>query len=314
MITILALTPLTHSQQETIRNVSPDLNLRVAASKELTADLLAQTDILLTMQLDNTILAQAPRLKWIQATSAGVDKMLTGALIDSPIQLTNVRGMHGSTISEFVLSMMFALGRELPRSIRHQATHTWERVTQRMLDGSTVGIVGVGGIGQEIARKAKALGMRTLGVKRNTAQPVSYVDQLFAPGEIDQMLMQADYVVLACPLTEETRGIINAETLTMMKPTAYLVNISRGEVVEEPALIDALRQGRIAGAALDVFTQEPLPEDSPLWELPNVIVTAHVAGSMADYMDRATAIFAENLRRFLAGETLNNLVDKKLGY
>ncbi len=314
MTTILSLSPLTSRQQQTLLSVGPSLEIRTMSAKELTPEALAQADIILTMQFNDTMLAQASRLQWVQATSAGVDKMLTPKLIASPVQLTNVRGMHGTTIAEFVLTMMLALGRELPRSIRNQASHTWERVTQRMLHGSTVGIVGVGGIGQEIARRAKALGMRTLGVKRHLDQPVPHLDQLFASSDLELMLAESDYVVLACPLTDETRGIINARSLAKMKSTAYLVNIARGEVVEEAPLIEALRQGQIAGAALDVFTHEPLPADSPLWDLPNVILTSHVAGSMTDYMDRAINVFAENLRRFLAGEPLNNLVDKKAGY
>lgn len=314
MTTVLSLNPLTLDQQQAIRSVSPDVDLRLKTARELTPDDLSQTEIIFTMQFTEAMFTQAPHLKWVQASSAGVDKMLSPALVESSVQLTNVRGMHGTTISEFVLTMMLAMSRDLPRSIRNQASHTWQRIPQRMLSGSTVGIVGVGGIGQEIARRAKALGMTTLGVRRHVDQPVPYLDQLFPSSDLPQMLAQADYVVLACPLTEETRGLINELSLASMKPSAYLINIARGEVIDEPALIEALRSGRIAGAALDVFTQEPLPADSPLWDLPNTILTSHVAGSMTDYMDRATAIFVDNLRRFLSGEPLINLVDKKLGY
>jgi phosphoglycerate dehydrogenase-like enzyme len=204
--------------------------------------------------------------------------------------------------------MLLRHARRLPEFEANQREHAWQRVECDELTGKTLVVVGVGGIGREVARLASAFGMRVLGVRRSPG-PEPHVEALYPPERLAEVLPQADYLVLACPLTRETRGLINAERLALLTPDAYLVNIARGGVVVEAALIEALRAGRLAGAALDVFEQEPLPPESPLWSLPNVIVTPHNSAASPRTLDRGAAIFLDNLRRFAANEPLRGVAE-----
>src|SRR3990172_212047 len=205
--------------------------------------------------------------------------------------------------------------RGLPVATRNQMTHRWDRasVIGEELWGKTVGILGLGSIGREVAARCRAFGMRVIGTKRTPAA-VPHVDQVLPPDGLDEVLRAADYLVIILPLTEQTRGLIGARELGLMKPTAYLINVARGAIVQEAALIAALRTGRLRGAGLDVFEREPLPQDSPLWEMEQVILTPHVSGAVPDYYDRALPLFCENLSRFLTGAPLLNMVDKRQGY
>ena len=277
---------------------------------------------------------QAPHLRWVQLNSAGVNRVIQHPLFASDVMFTTMSGLHAINIGEYVLASILAWTRHLPELLDLQQkkqwpADRWTRCQPTELRGSTLGIVGYGSIGREVARLAKAFGMRVLAVKRRTesareqgafglaglGDPAGVLpDALYGPEQVREMLAQCDFVVLAVPLTQETRGMIGEAELRAMKPAAYLVNIGRGEVCDEAALIHALQDKWIAGAGLDVFTQEPLPQTSPLWTLPNVILTPHISGFTPHYEQRAADIFCENLRRYIAGQPLLNLVDKSTGY
>jgi D-2-hydroxyacid dehydrogenase (NADP+) len=238
-------------------------------------------------------------------------------LLKSGITITTASGIHTTPVGEYVLGMMVMLAKGWPGLFRAQTRREWARITPQELEGKTVAIVGMGNVGQEIARLAKALDMHVLGVRRSGTPLESgdYVaDEIFGPLELLSVLSRSDFVVVCLPLTEETHHLIGELALRAMKPTAYIINVSRGAVVDEAALLRALTEGWIAGAGLDVFETEPLPEKSWLWQLNNVIITPHLAGETPVYNERAVDLFCENLRRYLAGESLRNVVDPGLGY
>jgi len=225
--------------------------------------------------------------------------------------LTNASGVHAIQITEHILSLLLAFARRIHHAVQAQACHEWLRLTNQdvfELWGKTILLIGVGAIGARTAQVARALGMRVLGIRRDP------VDAMYAPQQLLQVLPEADFVVLTVPLTDETRGMIGEPELEAIKPTAYVVNIGRGGTIRQDALIRALREGRIAGAGLDVFDPEPLPAESPLWDMENVIVTAHYAGLTPHYEQRALDIFVDNLERYVTGRPLRNVVDKELGY
>ncbi|MFC2052624.1 D-2-hydroxyacid dehydrogenase, partial [Chloroflexota bacterium] len=237
---------------------------------------------------------------------AGVDRVLTNDIVESPVIMTNVSGIHATTISEFVICTMLMFVKQSQSCFQMKQNKEWDRFNASVLRGKTVGIVGLGSIGWEVARLTKAFGMRVLAIRRSARRVgrARYVDIMLPPDKLKQLLTESDFVVLALPFTRETGKFIGEEELRAMKPTAYLINIARGGIVDEEVLIRALEEHWIAGASLDVFTTEPLPVDSKLWELPNVIFSPHVAGGMDDYALRATEVFSENLRRYLHGKKL----------
>jgi phosphoglycerate dehydrogenase-like enzyme len=277
---------------------------------------------------------QAPHLRWVQLNSAGVNHVTKHPLYATDVMFTTASGLHAINIGEYVLASMLAWSRRFPEMFELQRASEWpsDRWTNLQpseLRGTNVGIVGYGSIGREVGRLAKAFGMKVLAVKRHVESPEQHgsfevpvlgdpwgtlPDALYGPEQLLEMLPQCDYVVIATPLTPQTRRMIGEAELRAMKPTAYLVNIARGEVCDEAALIRALTEKWIAGAGLDVFTQEPLPKSSPLWTLSNVILTPHISGFSPNYEQRAVDIFCENLRRYLADQPLLNLVDKMTGY
>ncbi|GAB4410379.1 MAG: D-2-hydroxyacid dehydrogenase [Anaerolineae bacterium] len=278
---------------------------------------------------------QAPHLRWIHSHWAGVDHLWDQPIVQTEhVLLTTSSGIHAPAVAEYVFMMMLAFAHRLPQAMALQARAEWPAdprapLTPHLLRGSTVGIVGYGNIGREIARVAQTFGMEVLAVKRDVRQPADldsytlpghgdpeglYFHRLYPPEALVTMVRACDFVVLAVPFTESTRRMVNADVLAAMKPTAYLINVSRGGVVDEAALQDALERGVIAGAACDVFEAEPLPADSPLWKLPSLIITPHIAGSMPDYDERALQVFVENLQRYLARKDLLNLVDRTRGY
>ena len=286
-----------------------------AAKKQLDV-LLAEAEIIYGFRLPENAITRAPRLKWFQTMSAGVDRFLDDKFQRSPVVMTSVSGIHAVPIGEFVLGLMLMFAKQAPLGFQLKQQRQWKPFLATELHSRTVGIVGLGHIGREVARLAKAFGMRVVATRRSARQSksASYVDQLFAPDRLLQLLSGSDFVVLTLPLTAETYRIIGEEELRSMKPTAYLINVARGNLIDEEALVQALEEHRIAGAGLDVFATEPLPADSRLWELPNVIISPHVAGGMEDYVERATAVFCENLSRYLSGRKLINVVDKRRGY
>jgi phosphoglycerate dehydrogenase-like enzyme len=287
-----------------------------AAAKAKLDALLAKAEVIYGLRLPQDVLTRAPKLKWIQVMSAGVDRFLDIDMIDSPVTLTNVSGIHAIPISEFVIGLMLMFVKQAPFCFQLKCEKKWERFTPEALNSKTVGIVGLGSIGREVARLAKAFGMRVMATRRSARQVgrARYVDIMLPPEQLNRLLVESDFVVLAVPFTPETSNLIGRKELRRMRPTACLINIARGGIVDESALVRALEECWIAGAGLDVFATEPLPSDSRLWELPNVIFSPHIAGGMGDYVAHATEIFAENLKRYLAGKRLFNVVDKKRGY
>ena len=266
------------------------------------------------------LVADAPRLRWLHTASAGVDHVLTPEVLaqaeSGALALTDSGPAFGPAISEWVLMTMLAAARHLPEQQENQRDRSWQAVKgQRELYGATVGIVGLGPIGRAVAERAKAFGMRVIGLRR-MMQPVDSVDDvLTGPGGLETLLAASDYVVLAAALTGETKHLIGAEQFAWMKPDAWLINIARGGMVDEAALIQALQSCQIAGAALDVFAAEPLPPDSPLWGMQNVLISPHNSGGWTPGLRaRQLAIFVENLRRFAAGEVLENVVNIARGY
>jgi D-2-hydroxyacid dehydrogenase (NADP+) len=287
-----------------------------AAAKEKLDAILANAEIIYGFGLPKDVVARAPKLKWAQMTSAGVDRFLTDELRQSNIVMTNVRGMHAVPMGEFVMCEMLMFAKGAQHCFQQKQGKQWKPFMPAMLHSKTVGIVGLGTIGRETARLSKAFGMRVLGVRKSDGKTTKprYVDVLFQRKQLKQMLSECDYVVLTVPLTADTNKMIGEPELGSMKPTAYLINVARGNVVDEEALVKALEDNRIAGAGLDVFAMEPLPATSRLWNLSNVIFSPHIAGGMEGYAEQATEIFCENLRRYLAGKKLLRVVDKKKGY
>jgi phosphoglycerate dehydrogenase-like enzyme len=261
------------------------------------------------------LVEQMPALRWLHIPRAGIDGSLVPAVMGRDILLTNSAGVHAVPISEFV--MLFALGhaKQAGRLRAMQAERRWgERELQlsELADKSML-IIGLGQIGQAIAARASAFGMRVVGSRRRAA-PVPGVRHVVAGDGWRALLGEADYVVIAAPLTPETRGMFGAAELAAMRPDAYLINIARGEIVDESALIAALEREQIAGAGLDVFATEPLPEDSPLWSLPNVFATPHISWNSPEVRARTMVLFIDNLRRYVHGEPMMNIVDKHAGY
>jgi phosphoglycerate dehydrogenase-like enzyme len=257
----------------------------------------------------------APRLRWVQLTHAGAERVAPD-LIRKGICFTTAGGLAATPIAEFVLAYMLMFSKGWPRMFNAQQEHRYTRFMPRELYGKTVGIVGMGYIGAEVARLSRAFGCRVLGMRRSFSARATdaIADEAVPPSDLGYLLAESDFVVVAAPLTPETKGMLGAAQLKQMKPTAYLINIARGGLVDEPALVQALKDGTIAGAGLDVFAREPLPPESELWDLENVIISPHVSGGTEIYNQRATRIFCDNLRRFLAGEPLVNIVDPERGY
>ncbi len=283
--------------------------------EELNA-LLTEAEVVYGLRLPQNLISRAPKLKWVQVMTAGVDRFLNDEFRQSSVMLTTVSGIHATPIGEFVLGLMLMFAKQSPLCFKLKQEKQWQSFTPTLLRSKTVGIVGLGHIGREVARLAKAFGMRVLATSRSATQGARarYVDILFPRDQLPQLLADSDFVVLTLPLTPETRRLIGEREFRAMKPIAYLINVARGAIVDEAALIRALEGRWIAGAGLDVFTTEPLPADSKLWELPSVILSPHVSGTMEDYIIRATEVFCENMRRYLGGKKLLNVVDREKGY
>jgi phosphoglycerate dehydrogenase-like enzyme len=260
------------------------------------------------------VLAVAPQVRWLHTPSAGVDHLLIPPVLERGITVTNSAGVHAIPIAEFVLALMLSHVKQLPGYAAAQAERRWDRELEAgELFERTLLILGIGGIGQAIAQRAAAFGMRVWGSRRSP-RPMPGVERVVGMDGWRELLPAADVVVVAAPLTAETRGMLDADAFAAMRPDAFLINIARGAIVDEPALLDALRAGRIAGAALDTFEQEPLPPESPLWDAPNVLITPHATAGSPRMRERQIALFLENLRRFRADEPLLNVVDVEAGY
>jgi D-2-hydroxyacid dehydrogenase (NADP+) len=290
-------------------------------AKERLEPILRETEVLLTNPIvPDDIVEQAPALKWLQLTSAGVDRLLNAPVVQSHVTVTTASGIHATPISEYVIGAMLAFAKGLPKAFRAQQERAWRPFWPDELEDKTVGVLGVGAIGARVVKLAKALDMRVLALRRSAERRMTGeeagmdVDEMLPPSELNYLLAESDYVVVALPLTPESRDLIGEAELRAMKPNAVIVNIGRGAIIDEAALVRALKEGWIAGAALDVFQQEPLSGESELWGLDNVIVTPHISGGTPRYMERAVALFCDNLRRYLADEPLRNVVDPARGY
>jgi phosphoglycerate dehydrogenase-like enzyme len=286
-------------------------------------EILGSTEVLLTNQvMPDDIVQLAAQLKWLQLTSAGVDMLLEHPVVRAPgVTVTTASGIHATAISEYIIGAMIAFAKNFPKALRAQAERSWQPYWPQELEDATVGIIGLGAIGKRTAELARALRLRVLAMRRSCRRRMSgaeagepAVDELFPPAELHAFLGECDYVVLALPLTDESAGLIGEAEFAAMKQNAVIVNIARGRVIDQDALLRALREGRIAGAALDVTTPEPLPADHELWAAPNVMITPHISGGTPRYMERAIDLFCDNLGRYLAGEPLRNVVDPDRGY
>ena len=279
---------------------------------------IADADAVICWKMTPDVFARARKLKWIQFGSAGIDHTIFPELLASEVILTTMSGIHAIPVAEHVLALMLAMTRRLDLAHRLQLERRYERTelawTAGELAGKTLGIVGLGKIGQAIARLGQAFGMRVLGTKRTVEAELPGVDRVYAPDELDDMLPEVDYLVLVVPLTERTHALIGRQQIELMRSGSYLVNVARGAMLDHDALGDALRSGKLAGAALDVFPEEPLPPDSPIYDLPNLIITPHTASSGRRYGERAAQVFERNLSAFLEGHEMMNVYDRSRGY
>lgn len=290
----------------------PGVEIRIAEDRAGLATLIGDADVI-AGDMPEELFGAAGRLRWVHSWAAGPNRQLYPAMVESPVVLTCSKGNGAIPLAEHAIMLMLLLNRSALRWIRAQDEHRWDSFTHGELSGLTCGMVGLGYSGQDVALKARAFHMRTTGIRRHP-QPTPNVDQVFALEDLHTFLAQADFVVVTAPLTPETRGMLGEAEFRSMKPTAYYICFSRGGLADDAALERALREGWIAGAGLDAHSEEPLPHDSPFWDLPNTIVTPHNGATTTGTRRRGVEIFLDNLRRFQAGEPLRNVVDKQLGY
>ena len=297
---------------EAIQRTAPGAKVVAPTKKDLATEL-TDAEIFYGFHAPE-IFRGAEKLCWIQSSAAGLDAMVDAALIERDLTITNASGVHAPQVVEAAWALTLAATRSLPTYFRQQQEHRWECSTHFDLNGATAGIVGLGGIGRQYAQVAAAFGMRVLAVDAHKPPQPDTVEALWPLERLDEMLAIADVVLISCPATKETHHLINAERLACMKPTAFLVNIARGDILEEVSLAEALRTSRIAGAGIDVCASEPLPPESMLWDVPNLIISPHCAGLSPNRRRQLTEFFCRNLRRYLDGEALLNVVDPRIGY
>ncbi|MBN1219327.1 MAG: D-2-hydroxyacid dehydrogenase [Anaerolineae bacterium] len=309
---------LSETLLEQIRAMVPDKHVLVTDDRSEIEAVLDDIEIAVD-RFPHDLIPKARNLRWLQQWGAGADWLLRyPEVADLDFILTNASGIHAIPISEHIFAFLFAFARGFPLAIRAQVQREWVSYDQQKsvfeLAGKTMLLIGLGAIGSRTATVATALGMRVLAIRRNPSLGSPGVDKIFGLDQLLEVLPQADFVVVTLPLTHQTKGLIGEAALRAMKSSAYLINIGRGGTIREDVLLRALKEEWIAGAGLDVFETEPLPADSPLWALDNLIITGHYAGATPHYDERALAIFMDNLQRYQAGESLANVVDKKLGY
>jgi phosphoglycerate dehydrogenase-like enzyme len=282
---------------------------------------IADSDVFIGWSLRPEQFAHAKKLRWVHSPAAAIHQLMYPEMVRSNVVLTNSTGVHGSVVAEHAISLLLALAKRLPQAMQYQAKHEWaqsqlwrDQIKPREVADATVVVVGLGAIGREFTVRAKALGMKVIAIRENPAKGTEGADAVYSSAEIDSVLPQADYVLLCTPVTPATDKLINATRLSKMKADAYLINVARGTLIDEPALLDALIKRRIAGAALDVFVEEPLPANSPFWTLDNLLITPHTAAVTERLWERHYKLIAENLQRLIAHQPLLNQVDKNRGY
>lgn len=300
----------------------PQLQVAQRESYDGAENELREAEILFTILLRPAQFAIANKLQWIHAPTAAVNQLLIPEIVESDVIITNSTEVHGSVVAEHVMALIFALAKKIPQDVKFQQDKIWgqekiwkEGFHPRELAGATLGLIGVGSIGRRVAQMASSLGMRVLATRKHVEKErPEGVNAVFAVGDLDEMLKHSDFVVIAAPLVAATEKLMNADRLANMRRDAFLINVGRGPQVDEVALEEALRNGRIAGAALDVFEHEPLPADSPLWDLENLLITPHTGSQTEKLWHRHYDLFSDNLRRFFAGQPLRFIVDKQKGY
>ena len=326
----IALSPILSARYrqrdlERIAAAAPGSRLVSVSLEGLADGDLSDVEVLLRGPLPAAIfdrlVARCPRLKWVHSATAGVERVLTPAALERRLAITNARGVFSVPIAEYVLLMILAVSRRLPQLLELQRERTWQPLESRELRDVTVGVVGLGSIGRRVAQLASAFGSRVVAVRRDAGAESDArgaasagLAEVLPPARLPELMAQSDFVVLALPLTPDTESLFDSVLLAHAKPGAWLINVARGRLVDERALVRALREGPLGGAVLDTFREEPLPPDSPLYSLPNVIVTPHTSWSSGGVLDRSIDLFCENLGRFARGERLNNLVDPDVGY
>jgi phosphoglycerate dehydrogenase-like enzyme len=321
---VVSTFPFTTESQQLLKEAAATDAVVVITADELPVHLPA-AEILCSYFIPPNLPTLAPNLRWLQFPGAGVDSLATTGLLDaqSKVIVTTAAGIHAETISEYVFGSMLMFNWNWPKMVRLQDEHIWARSATwyhlggRELAGQTLGVIGLGNIGRRIAQLGRAFGMRVLGTRRSihsSGDQEAGVDLSFLPDQLHELLSLSDYVVISVPLTRDTEKLIGEAELRVMRPNTYLVNIARGRVVDEQALVRALHEGWIAGAGLDVTEEEPLPSESPLYSMPNVILTPHISGNSAHYDARLAALFADNLKRYRAGQQLRNQYEPSRGY
>jgi phosphoglycerate dehydrogenase-like enzyme len=305
--------PQADQYRRLIRERLPDLDIHAGYERGILEQHIPDADILIAWKFPLEVLKTAKRLKWIQVTTAGVDHLLEAREALRDIVVTNTRGIHADIVADFAFAAILLLHWNFLSIFRDQQKKKWEKRYTDPLAGKTLGVIGVGAIGSEIARRGRSFHMSVLGVKR-VPSPVEGVDKIFGPDQLPVVLTQSDFAVVTLPATPETLQIIGEKELRLMKKTAFLINVSRGTVLRESSLLKALQEKWIAGASLDVFEREPLPGESPLWSLENVMITPHISGDLKDYPERVTEIFCENFLWWKAGKPLTRAVDLAKGY
>jgi phosphoglycerate dehydrogenase-like enzyme len=293
---------------------SPAIETRIVSSTRSSQAEIENIEILLVSTCPAAILAHAKNLRWLQCTNAGVDFLEPLAAQLKGVLISNARGIHADVMADYSIAMITNWTWNIRALLRQQTARSWLPKFVDCLAGKTLLVIGLGAIGIAIAERAKSAGLRVLGVKRHPLTELDSVDEVHVPEGLASVLPRADFVVIAAPSTAMTRKMIAARELALMKRSAFLVNVARGDLVDESALIDALRTGTIAGAALDVFETEPLPADNPLWAMDNVLITPHIAGNPSGYNAQVCDIFCKNLHRYRTGKALHNLVDLSRGY
>ena len=304
-----------------LRGSFPDVKIVAGDSADAIREAAAQAAVIFnlsgTLDLMKQAFAMCPNLRWVHSRSVGLERSLFPELIEGSVTLTNGLGVFSPALGEFVLAAILYFAKDFRRLIRNQIAGVWQPFDVLPVAGATVGIIGYGDIGRAAATRVHALGMNVLAVRRHAANHSSgdtIVKQVFPPDRRIEMISRSDYIVVATPLTPETRGMIGASEFAAMKPGAVVINVGRGPIIDEQQLILALTERRIKGAALDVFDQEPLPQDHPLYKLENVLLSPHCADNTPDWLEKSMELFIAQLHRFQKGEPLLNVVDKKLGY
>jgi phosphoglycerate dehydrogenase-like enzyme len=286
-----------------LREAFPEISIDLVDHHSKVDPYIGSADILLTFgaHMADHVLEKGKKLRWIQALGTGVDGIVDRTPFRKGVLVTNMHGLHGDSVPEAAIMLMLALARDLPRALRQRNARKWERYPSQLLKGKTVGVFGVGAIARSLVPKCKSFGMRVVGIT-SSVRSVEGFDRMVHRDDLESAVRDLDFLVLLTPYTPETHGIVGERVLAAMRPSAFLLNLARGGIVDEEALLNALREKRLAGAALDVFATEPLPEDHPFWSMDNVIVTPHLGGFHDQYAEEALPTVVENFRKFLAGD------------